>query len=148
MPNNSNKRRRQEQEAPAAADNEDCTDDDVDEEGDEELAETPDELTGFVQDGELYLRDNSGIVYSTERDNWNDLVRVGQWDSQLAIATLDPPMVYSQPPISELSDAEVKARTRELTEQIGAFAQKKQLQRSIETFGQLLSEGLRPDSYT
>ena len=35
---------------------------------DEPEGEDPEELEGFVEGGELYLRDPTGVVYSSERD--------------------------------------------------------------------------------
>jgi len=44
-----------------------------------EVEEEP-ELTGFVQEGELYLRCPSGNVYSSERNEQGQLIMVGTWD--------------------------------------------------------------------
>jgi hypothetical protein len=40
----------------------------------------PDEIEGFVEDETLYLRDATGVVYSTERDDRGALVAIGKWD--------------------------------------------------------------------
>uniref|UniRef100_A0A7S4F6X9 tRNA (guanine(46)-N(7))-methyltransferase n=2 Tax=Chrysotila carterae TaxID=13221 RepID=A0A7S4F6X9_CHRCT len=41
-----------------------------------------------------------------------------------------------------------KARTEELTREIATYARAKQLRKSVDTFQQLISEGLRPNGYT
>uniref|UniRef100_A0A6U5M4J8 Uncharacterized protein n=1 Tax=Calcidiscus leptoporus TaxID=127549 RepID=A0A6U5M4J8_9EUKA len=48
------------------------------------------ELTGFVCEGELYLRDASGSVYSSERDCSGQLVRLGTWDGSTSSPVWTP----------------------------------------------------------
>lgn len=58
------------------------------------------ELTGFVHEGELYLR-HGDAVYSSERDFNGQLVRVGTWDADAGKATLagpPPPPPLRAPP--------------------------------------------------
>lgn len=53
------------------------------EEGEEGAPEDPDgEIEGFLFEGELFLRDQTGLVYASERDMRGALVKVGKWDSQ------------------------------------------------------------------
>ena len=65
----------------------------------EEEGEAVEELTGFVQDGELLLRGADGQVYLSERD----------WAGNLV------PLKAKAP---ELTDAEAKARVEELTREV------------------------------
>jgi hypothetical protein len=60
----------------------------------------PDEIEGFVEDGELYLRDANGVVYSTERDDRGALVAIGTWDSALAAVVRTPAAELTDDPSS------------------------------------------------
>lgn len=51
----------------------------------EPAAEEPEgEIEGFVHEGELLLRDQTGLVYSSERDERGGLVVVGRWEESTA----------------------------------------------------------------
>ncbi|KAL1528027.1 hypothetical protein AB1Y20_009396 [Prymnesium parvum] len=54
------------------------------------------EIEGFVEAGELYLRDERGVVYSSERDARGSLVTVGHWDASKAA------IIHSAPAAVEL----------------------------------------------
>eukprot|EP00965_Chrysotila_dentata_P211273 6186376-Pleurochrysis_carterae.AAC.8 len=154
-------------------------------------------VTGFVQDGELLLRDEAGVVYQSERDWLGELVPVGQWDPAMSKAKLvskrsigaadaDGGVGSESFPSRTAADSSViiddgggflrgqggnghangggvgwpivgqrdgdpqgaKARTEELTREIATYARAKQLRKSVDTFQQLISEGLRPNGYT
>lgn len=66
------------------------------------LEDDIEELEGFVENGELYLRDLRGIVYSSERDDRGDLVSVGCWDSSAR-------SIVRSTPTASSNDAELKA---------------------------------------
>lgn len=58
----------------------------------EEAPEDPDgTLEGIVVEGELYLRDEKGVVYASERDDRGALVPVGRWDAAAAAIVRDAP---------------------------------------------------------
>eukprot|EP00965_Chrysotila_dentata_P209544 6185353-Pleurochrysis_carterae.AAC.2 len=59
------------------------------------------ELTGFVQEGELYLRDPSGTVYSSERNDRGKLIALGTWDGQ---AFIPMPKPLNEPSTDEVDN--------------------------------------------
>ena len=107
--------------------------------GAEEAEES--EVTGFVQDGTLYLRDGSNRVYSSARNWRGELVAVGRWDgscAQLEAQETAPSGGWGA--LATVRDAvEDGRRTEELTREIGAHAQRKQLAKATELYDQVFS---------
>mmetsp|Transcript_34497 Transcript_34497/g.73608 ORF Transcript_34497/g.73608 Transcript_34497/m.73608 type:complete len:298 (+) Transcript_34497:111-1004(+) len=65
--------------------------------------EATEQMIGFLQDGELLLRNEQGVVFSSERDMYGNLTRIGDWDSSTRVARIWglselPPIIMCEPP--------------------------------------------------